>query len=218
MTDPIAAAIAAAAAQSAWAPALAFAAGVATSLGPCVAPRFVAVAALASAGRARWKSIAAFAGGLCVSYVALGVASGLLSRVAALSVHLYAALALVLLAAGSYTLLREPTLHPCDGTKAANGSLGGAFLLGTSSALVTSPCCTPVIVILGSLAAARSSAPYGAALIAAYALGHALPLAGAGFGWNAIGVRLNAESWSGALQTVTGALMLALAAYYGVLA
>jgi cytochrome c-type biogenesis protein len=87
-----------------------------------------------------------------------------------------------------------------------------------SFAFVTSPCCTPIVVVLGSLAATASSPLFGAGLIAAYAAGHALPLAAAGFGWERIAARLDVRRLQAALQTVGGALMLALAGYYGVLA
>ena len=87
-----------------------------------------------------------------------------------------------------------------------------------SFALVTSPCCPPVVVVLGSLAASAPSAAFGALLIGSYAAGHALPLVGAGFGWQWVGTRLDARPLRLAAQTVGGALMLALAGYYGVLA
>jgi cytochrome c-type biogenesis protein len=215
--DPIASAISAAALQSPWAPASAFVAGVATSVGPCVAPRFVAVAALASSpGIARWKAVSAFAAGLCASYVALGVAAGFAARIAAISAHVYTLLALVLIGFGLKTLWSEPARCVHDGPKPR--SLGGACVLGMSFALVTSPCCTPVIVVLGSLAASGPSPAFGGLLIGSYAAGHALPLVAAGFGWQWIGRRLDVRPLRPAMQTIGGALMLGLAAYYGVLA
>lgn len=217
MIDPIASAIAAAARQSPWAPALAFAAGVATSAGPCVAPRFVVVAALAgSPGAGRWKTIAAFAAGLCASYVALGLAAGFAGRLAAVSANVYALFAITLLVFGLATLLREPKI--CRHEEPKTRSLGGACLLGMSFALVTSPCCTPAIVVLGSMAASGPSTAFGVALIASYAAGHVLPLVAAGFGRRWVGARLDVGSLQPAMQTIGGALMLALAAYYGVLA
>jgi cytochrome c-type biogenesis protein len=215
--DPIASTIAAAARQSPWAPAFAFGAGVAASVGPCVAPRFVAVAALAgSPGVARWKAVAAFAAGLCASYVAIGLAAGFAGRIAAISAHVYALLALVLLGFGLNALLREPKTCAHDGPKVH--SLGGACLLGMSFAFVTSPCCTPAIVVLGSLAANGPSPALGAALIGAYAAGHALPLVAAGLGRQWMGKRLDTPPLRSAMQTIAGALMLALAGYYGALA
>jgi cytochrome c biogenesis protein CcdA len=215
VTDPVSAAISATAARSLWAPALAFVAGVVTSIGPCVAPRFVAVAALTTAGgTGRWRIVAALVAGLCVSYVAVGMAGGILARVSAISTYVYACASAACLAFGVRELLRSPSA-PCARHCAAPSSSAPAFLLGASFALVTSPCCTPAIVVLGTLAATQASVAFGALTIAAYALGHALPLAAAGFGWQ------RGAAWlpnQGSLQTVGGALMIALAGYYGVLA
>jgi cytochrome c biogenesis protein CcdA len=184
-----------------------------------VAPRFVAVAALASAsGAARWRAIAAFAAGLCLCSIALGVAGGLLARVSAIAAHIDALLAASMLVFGLATLWRSPSHAECSAAPAVKRSLAGTVLLGASFGLVTSPCCTPVIVVLGSFAAASASAGFAAETIGAYALGHALPLVAAGLGWRWAGERLRAPAYAYALQVVGGALMLALAGYYGLLA
>jgi cytochrome c-type biogenesis protein len=217
--DPVGAAFSAAAAQSPWAPAFAFAAGTLTSFGPCVAPRFIAVAALATPpGAQRWKAIASLAAGLCASYVVLGIASGFAARIAALTANVYGILAVALVIYGIVTLVRQSPSDACAHVEEKKRSLGGIFLFGASFALVASPCCTPVVVLLGSLPATRRAPVLGALLVAAFAVGHAVPLALAGFGWQWVGIRTSAGAWRSASQTIGGALMLALGAYYGVLA
>jgi cytochrome c-type biogenesis protein len=217
--DPVGAAFAAAAAQSPWAPAFACAAGAVTSLGPCVAPRFIAVTALATTpGVHRWKAIASLAAGLCASYIVLGVASGIAVRIAAFTANMNAILAVAMIVYGIVTLVRQSPDDACAHGAEKKRSLSGIFLFGASFGLVASPCCTPVVVLLGSLAATRSAPALGALLVAAFAVGHAVPLALAGFGWHWIGIRASAGTWGSASQTISGALMLALGAYYGVLA
>jgi thiol:disulfide interchange protein DsbD len=129
----------------------------------------------------------------------------------------------VLAVAGVVTLLRgahashahENVTERQIGTQA---SLGGTFLLGASSAFVVSPCCTPVVAGIAGLTTASGHTGEGVALLAAFACGHALPVVSAG----ALGTRvarcLRNVAASHASAVVAGTLMLALAAYYGVLA
>jgi cytochrome c-type biogenesis protein len=218
--DPIRLAVDAAAAQTAWAPPLAALAGIATSFGPCVAPRFVAVAALVAGrtGTARWKLLAAFAIGLCCAYALVGMTSGLLGRVAAQSAYMYAALALAFGLGGSIALVW--TSHDVGRIAHAPGpaSHGGALLLGASFALVASPCCTPIVAALAGIGAASANPWLGATTLGAFAFGHALPLVAAGMGSGRVADALRRWKLEPALATVGGALMLALGGYYALLA
>ena len=201
-----------------------FAAGAVTGVGPCAAPRFVAAAALAANARRRPLVVFAFGAGVAGAYVALGLSAGALGALWAVSRTTYAALALALAAAALATLLRRPHHDgaDCDGVHAGMphqpARHGGAFLLGASSALIVAPCCTPVVAALAGLTVASGRVADGAALLAAFGCGHALPVLLTG----TIGVKLAAAlapfSASGAPSIVAAGLMLALAAYYGLLA
>ena len=166
--------------------------------------------------------VAAFIAGIAGAYVLLGVAAGALGLIWSESGLIYAALAVVLGGAGIATLLRgdhashvHDDLAPHAGARAG---LGGTFLLGASSAFVVSPCCTPVVAGIAGLTTASGHTGTGVALLATFACGHALPLVSAG----ALGTRvarvLRHVAASNAPAIVAGTLMLALAAYYGVLA
>jgi thioredoxin:protein disulfide reductase len=217
--------------RSALAYPLVLSAGVVTSVGPCAAPRYVAVAALAQATRAPWKIVAAFAAGLVAAYVALGAlasavgtAGSALGSLWSASSYVYGALATALLAGGVFTLIRasDPaTSRPCEhGTASSRGaaSAGGVFLLGASSVLVVSPCCTPVVAGIAGLTLATGRAFNGVALLAVFACGHAVPVAFAGALGDRFASVLRRLAASQAPAIVSGALMIALAAYYGVLA
>ncbi len=205
---------------------LAFACGAAGSVGPCVAPRFIALAGF-TFGVHRTKALAitaAFAGGIMTAYACLGSVVSLLSHVAAFSTVMYAAIAIALVVYGGAMLLREPKDHApgCGGEASSDckphaHSLGGVFLLGAASTLVISPCCTPVALGILALAASSGNAVYGSALLAVFALGHALPLLFIG---SCSGLRVVRPSleWRTAGATVAGSLLLALGAYYGLLA
>lgn len=224
--------------HSALAYPLVLGAGVVTSIGPCAAPRYVAVAALAHAARAPWAVVATFATGLVAAYVALGaLASGVGTAASALgslwsvSSYVYGALATALLAGGVFTLVRASGTTPSDRCARGTGcaatsrttsggaaSFGGVFLLGASSVLVVSPCCTPVVAGIAGLTLATGRALDGVALLAVFACGHAVPVAFAGALGDRFASVLRRVAASQAPAIVSGALMIALAAYYGALA
>ncbi|HEY0393369.1 MAG TPA: cytochrome c biogenesis protein CcdA [Candidatus Elarobacter sp.] len=228
MIDVVDAALRAAGARSAAAVPLLFAAGAATSIGPCAAPRYVAVAALAHAARKPWTVIAAFACGLVAGYVALGLAigtlglgAGSLAVVQDRSPAVYALLAALLALAGIMTLLRAGAFaksHSCGPAPRRGATCGGVFLLGASSVLVVSPCCTPILAGLAGLTMTTERAGGSATLLAAFACGHALPVVLIGAAGMRVAGVLRSVAASQASAIVAGGLMLALAAFYGTLA
>jgi thioredoxin:protein disulfide reductase len=221
--DAVSAGLHAVATRSPLAYPLVFVAGAVTSVGPCAAPRYVALAALVNASRRPARVIAAFVAGLVGAYVALGVAAGALGTLWTVSRFVYAAVAVALAAAGLVTLLRGGGgCHAHDGDRphhtGARASLGGTFLLGASSAFVVSPCCTPIVAGIAGLTTASGHTTAGVALLAAFACGHALPIVSAGALGTRVARALRHVAASQASAVVAGTLMLALAAYYGVLA
>jgi cytochrome c biogenesis protein CcdA len=195
---------------------LVFAAGALTGIGPCAAPRYVAVAALANAVARPRCAIAAFVIGLVGANVALGLAGSALATLLAASGILYVTLALVLAGAGVLTLWRGDAAHRHD--VRIRGSLGGALLLGASSAFVVAPCCTPILASIAGLTTAGAPTLGAAALLAAFGLGHASPIVAAGALGTRVARLLCRASDSHAPAIVSGGLMLALAGYYGALA
>ncbi|HYZ14840.1 MAG TPA: cytochrome c biogenesis protein CcdA [Candidatus Acidoferrum sp.] len=219
MIDALGESLRAAAHRSPYAYPLVFAAGLATSLGPCVAPRYVAVAALVHRSAHPGRVIAAFLAGLIGAYVALGLGAGVLGSLWSSSTAIYVLLAIALAAGGIVTLLRDHRDdHDHHRTCAVPSNAGGTFLLGASSAFVVSPCCTPAIAGIAGLTTLGGRTFEGCLLLATFALGHGAPLLAAG----ALGTRISALfarlAASEAPAVIAGTLMLALAAYYGTLA
>ncbi len=219
MFDPIAQGLAAVSSRSVYAAPLAFSAGALSSLGPCVAPRFIAIAGL-TAGKtpAQARSLAFFfITGLTLTYAAFGVLSTLLSAAGKYSAFIYILVAAALAAGGLVTLWREPEacghLQRCK-----NVGAGGSLLLGASFALVVSPCCTPLVLGILAYTSASGSIAYGSAILACFSLGHALPIAAAAFGVNATTMLLQRRAVAQAAGVVSATLMLALSGYYAVLA
>ena len=195
---------------------LLFAAGIVASLGPCVAPRYVAVAALAAGARRPLAVSALFALGVVAASVTVGTAAGAAAALLAWSTALYGALAAVLIGGGTITLVRAVP-HRHDATMARRPvTAGGTFLLGAATALVVSPCCTPLLGAIAGLTIAAGRGPAGAGLLATFAFGHAAPLLFAAAGARA--PRLPRFDMGPAPTIDASALLIALGAYYGALA
>lgn len=208
--------VTAASGGSAWTPLFAFAAGAMTAVGPCAAPRFVAIVGLTS-GRTRTaalRRLGAFAVGTCAGYAAIASTLSLLRVLGAWSAIAYAVLAACFGAAAIAHAFKE-TPHSCRRDVPASGS--AAFLTGASLTLVASPCCAPVLVLLASVASFTLSVPMLIGSAAAFALGHVAPLLIVGSSASGIARRFQAPGWSGALATVNTGLFLGLCAYYTVL-
>lgn len=221
MFDPVSQGLAAAAARSAYAAPLAFLAGAVTSVGPCVAPRFIAIAGMtAGAPRIRvWSLVAAFVAGLTATYAAFGAVSSLLARATAFSTYTYVLVAVALALSGVITLWRDG--DRCDHRHEdpeRRYTRGGAFLLGASFALVVSPCCTPLVAGILTYTSQAGTPLYGSALLACFALGHALPVLGVASGMSSVSSALGRFSVRQASSVVSATLMLGLAAYYAILA
>jgi cytochrome c biogenesis protein CcdA len=201
-----------------------FAAGVLTSFGPCVAPRYLAVTALANASSRPALTIGAFLVGLTGAYVVLGFAAGLLGSLWSISSAIDLVLAASLLLGGAFTLVRAraPQAHSACTHVHENapfkGSFGGTALVGAATALVISPCCAPIIVAIVATSSAVGTPAAGAALLAAFAVGHAVPLFFSGVAGSFVMKRFARFTVSQAPAIIAGTLMLALGCYYAVLA
>jgi cytochrome c biogenesis protein CcdA len=224
MMDATAMSISAVTSHSPLALASVFAAGVLTSFGPCVAPRYLAVTAMANASNRPALTIGAFLAGLTGAYVVLGFAAGLLGSLWSISSSIDIVLAVSLLLGGSFTLVRARAPH-ASGTCAhirskarLEGSIGGTALVGAATALVISPCCAPIIVAIVATSSALGTPVAGAALLAAFALGHAVPLFFSGVAGSFVMQRFARFTVSQAPAVIAGTLMLALGCYYAVLA
>ncbi|MBV8152349.1 MAG: hypothetical protein JOY59_12390 [Candidatus Eremiobacteraeota bacterium] len=192
----------------------AFVTGLASSLGPCVAPRYLIVSA-ALAGGARAVEIAAFFLGTLGGFGCYAFAGSLLAMVQIGSHAIYGGIAIGLIAAG-LAMLWQTSHADARCRRYGRLSLGGMFLLGVSSAFTLSPCCTPIAIAIG-LQAASGSLLLALSSLLAFAAGHVGPLVAA---WLAAR-RLRAMVWSDWAQTssvIAGTLLLALGSVYAVLA
>jgi cytochrome c biogenesis protein CcdA/thiol-disulfide isomerase/thioredoxin len=156
-----------------------FLAGVITAISPCVLPVLpILLAGGATGGRRKPYAIIA---GLVVSFVvftlgatwlldALGLPKDVLRNVALAFLFVVAA---TLLVPRLGELLERPFLPL---TRRSGGDLGGGLLLGVSLGLVFVPCSGPVLAYVITRAASEEVNAKSVLLIAAYALGAAVPM------------------------------------------
>jgi cytochrome c biogenesis protein CcdA len=220
MFDPVSGALRATSVHSAWAFPVVFAAGAFSSFGPCVAPRFIAVAGMSAGRRPRETAmlVGAFVCGLAAAYACFGAVASVLGKAVQYSTVVYAILAIALACAGSVTLWGFERHSCANDAIRKNTGAGASFLFGAFSALVVSPCCTPLAIAVIAYTSASADPLYGSGLLAAFAIGHALPLIGAGAAAHHLSTLVLGANLRNAANTVGAALMLALAAYYAVLA
>ena len=217
--DIIAASTVAVANGNGAAPALVFGAGVVSSIGPCIAPRFIAVSACAGRTGRTATVILAFVAGLVLAYASFGFAVSFFGGLRTSASLVYAIVAAGMGIAGLIGIWRAD-YHACHDAEVTGSpkSLGGIFLLGASFAFVISPCCTPLVATILAYTTAVGRPPlYGATLLALFALGHAMPLVACGGLSAKVSALLRRVALAQATAIVSGALMIALAGYYALL-
>ena len=164
-----------------------FLAGVISSASPCVLATIPLVVGFVGGYTEgdRWKAFRyslAFILGLSLTFTAFGAAAGLLGTMfGTLGGWWYVAAGFVALVMGGQMMgLYEISLPIKRDFKPKRGGLIGAFMLGLFFGVVSSPCATPVLVVLLTLVAAKGQVFYGVALLFSYAIGHCLLMLAAG--------------------------------------
>lgn len=164
-----------------------FLAGVLSSASPCVLatiPLVVGFVGGYSEGD-RWRAFRyslAFILGLSLTFTAFGAAAGLLGTMfGTLGGWWYAAAGAVAVVMGFQLAgLYEIRLPIRRGYRPKQGGVVGSFLLGLFFGVVSSPCATPVLVVILTFVATRGQVLYGIALLFTYAVGHCLLMLAAG--------------------------------------
>ena len=174
---------------SPWlAPLAIFVGGILTAANPCVLATIPLLMAYVS-GRDDVRSFRrgmvlslAFVAGLSLAFAALGVIAALAGTMLGDMGRFwdYAILVVCLLMGAHLTGLLEVPMPSISVTPKWRG-LPGAFLLGGLFGAVSTPCATPIlVVVLTYIAGTGASVPYGALLLVVYALGHSLLILAAG--------------------------------------
>lgn len=202
-----------------------FLAGIISSASPCVLATIPLVVGYVGgyADGDRKKAFLfslAFIMGLSITFTAFGAAAGLLGTMFGMMGRWwYAALGVVAVVMGLQMVgLYQIRLPFHVEVKPKLRGIFGAFLLGLFFGIVSSPCATPVLVVILTLVASKGEVLYGTGLLFVYAIGHCMLmlLAGTFTGFveafvKAKGVR-NFSDWSkrigGAIIALVGVCLL----------
>lgn len=197
---------------------LVFLGGVISSASPCVlaaVPLVVATVGGTATSRSRATVLSvSFALGLALCFTALGAAAALSGRlIGDIGPWWKVVLGVVLVVMGLHLagLVRLP-LPALDGRRFRGAGVAGAFGLGALTGTLSSPCATPILVVVLSLVAFEKKVLWGTALLAAYSLGHVVLLfaAGAASGFAAAYLGSRAAVWARRLHQGLGALMVGI--------
>jgi cytochrome c biogenesis protein CcdA/thiol-disulfide isomerase/thioredoxin len=202
---------------------VAFIAGLATAVSPCVLPVLPIVLAAGTGGdRRRPYFVIA---GLIASFAFFTLASVQIvsalhlpsSTLRDIAIAIVAVFGLTLLVpALSSTYERATARVPALGARMAHPGLAGGLVTGVGLGLVWTPCAGPILGAVTSLAVTAPGSIATVALVVAYALGAGLPLLAIALGGRAALARLRLRSASAWASRALGVLVLATAALMAV--
>lgn len=211
---------------------LVFAAGVLTSLTPCIYPMIPITAAIvggaqatAAEGGRNGRALAltlAYVIGLALVYSILGLVAGLSgSMFGEISTNpwLYFAMANVLLLAALSMLdvlpIRLPAWLLTRATNAGSrGGVAGAFVMGAMSGLVAAPCGAPVMASVLTWVATTKSAVLGFTYLFVFSLGMCTLLVVVGLTSGASSRLPRSGAWMLWVKRLFAVLMIGVAEYY----
>ena len=205
-----------------------FAAGIATSLTPCIYPMIpITIGVLGGAGsvaRSRRRTVAVtlvYVLGLALVYAALGLVAGLTGKLfGTISANRWVNLGFgnVLLLAALAMLdvipVRAPTRLVAWAGRLGADSLGGAFLMGATSGAVAAPCGAPAFAAVLGWVAETQSAIWGFICLFVFSLGMTAILVLVGLVSGSVAALPRSGAWMVWVKRLAGVLMLAMAEYY----
>lgn len=207
---------------------LLFAAGLGTSLTPCIYPMIPITAGVlggaGAAGRSRRRTVAItllYVLGLALVYASLGLVAGLTGTLfGTISANRWAYFAfgnlLLVAALAMFDVIpvRAPTRIIAWAGRLGADSLGGAFLMGATSGLVAAPCGAPAFAAVLTWVADTQNAVWGFVCLFVFSLGMTAVLVGVGFISGTVAALPRSGMWMVWVKRIAATVMLAMAEYY----
>ncbi|MGE4268391.1 MAG: cytochrome c biogenesis protein CcdA [Deferribacterales bacterium] len=220
MTDQLAGVITA---GMVWAPFAAFLAGLLTSFTPCSLSAvpliigFMTGTGHKDTKRAFYISLV-FALGTSLIYTALGIFAAYAGQLMGTSASWWYIALGVLMLAMAFQVLGFITVIPSKNfiSRRLGKGYTGAFAAGCLAGLFSSPCSTPVLVVLLSIAVKDGNALHGGFLLFLYAFGHSILAIAAGTSVGFANRIINSENYgrlSIAMKYMTAGFILLLSFY-----
>ena len=205
-----------------------FAAGLATSLTPCVYPMIPITAGIlggaGATGISRRRTAVltgAYAGGLALVYALLGLLAGLtgsLFGTVASSPWAYFVTGNLLLVFGLALLdvfsVNAPQRLASWAGRLGASSPGAAFTMGAASGLVAAPCGAPAFAAVLTFVAGTGSAVLGFVYLFVFSLGLTALLVGVGLSSGLLAALPASGRWMQWVKRAGGGLLLLMAEYY----
>lgn len=209
-----------------------FAAGVLTSLTPCIYPMIPITAAIVGGGearpgevRSRWRPLLlslTYVLGLAAVYASLGLVAGMTGTMfgrISTNPWLYFAMANLLLVAALAMFDVVPVRVPGALLQRASsagegGRFGGALLMGAMSGLVAAPCSAPVMIAVLTWVTETRSALLGFLYLFVFSLGMCTLLVIVGVSSGSLSRLPKAGMWMVRIKKFFGFVMIGVAQYY----
>lgn len=209
-----------------------FAAGVLTSLTPCIYPMIPITAAIVGGGevrpgeaRSRWRPLLlslTYVLGLAAVYASLGLVAGMTGTMfgrISTNPWLYFAMANLLLIASLAMFDVVPVRVPGALLQRASsagegGRFGGALLMGAMSGLVAAPCSAPVMIAVLTWVTETRSALLGFVYLFVFSLGMCTLLVIVGVSSGSLSRLPKAGLWMVRIKKFFGFVMIGVAQYY----
>jgi cytochrome c-type biogenesis protein len=205
-----------------------YAAGVMTSLTPCVYPMIPITASIIGGQTVGGGSkrriaalVAAYVIGLSMVYSALGVFAGLSGTLfgsVSTNPWLYFLMANLLILAALVMLdvipIRLPGFAGRTAAAGRGGSIPGTLTMGAVSGLVAAPCTAPVMAVVLTWVATTKSGVLGFIYLLSFSLGMCTLLVVVGLFAGALATLPKAGVWMLWIKRVLAAIMIAVAEYY----
>lgn len=210
---------------------LLFAAGVLTSLTPCIYPMIPITAAIVggqSVGETkppRSRTIfltLSYVAGLAIVYATLGVIAGMTGTIfGTISTNpwLYFSMANVLIIAALSMLDVLPVRLPANlvqkaSTAGTAGRASGAFVMGSVSGLVAAPCGAPVMAAVLTWVATTQRAALGFVYLLSFSIGMCALLVAVGLFSGTLTRLPRAGAWMVWIKRIFAVIMIGVAEYY----
>lgn len=209
---------------------IAFLGGLVAGVGPCILPMLPAVfgyvtgtvADTEAHGTAAWRRSlalsAVFVVGMSLVFATIGAIAGALGRAVLVGAWASYAVAVICVVLGLHMLglidLRFDVLNRfLPVRRPERRGYAGALLFGMLFGVVASPCSTPILAAIATIAAARGSVLEGAALLFVFGLGKGVPLLLLGLASGSLTMMRSVSRATGVLTKIGGAGLLIAAAY-----